>query len=145
MAAEIGYEALAEEYFRYALLMDLADVNANVVDGVHVASTGGVWMALTYGFGGMRDHGGRLTFDPRLPSGWRSLAFGLRFRGRSLRVTLAGERITLVLVEGEPLEVEVSGEAVTLAPGATVERDVPTRWLAPSEAPERPTAPVATT
>jgi trehalose/maltose hydrolase-like predicted phosphorylase len=27
MAAEIGYEALAEEYFQYALLMDLADVN----------------------------------------------------------------------------------------------------------------------
>jgi hypothetical protein len=32
--------------------MDLADVAGNVVDGVHIASTGGVWMALTYGFGG---------------------------------------------------------------------------------------------
>ena len=145
MASEIGYEALAEEYFRYALLMDLADVNANVVDGVHVASTGGVWMALTYGFGGMRDHGGRLTFDPRLPSGWRSLTFGLRFRGRTLKVALEGERLTLVLEEGEPLEVEVRGEAVTLSPGAPVERAVPARWLAPSEAPARPTpAPAAT-
>ncbi len=144
MAAEIGYEALAEEYFRYALLMDLADVNANVVDGVHVASTGGVWMALVYGFGGMRDHGGQLSFDPRLPTGWRSLAFTLRFRGRTLRVTLAGTRLTLLLADGEPLEVTVRDEPVTLHAGQPVDRDGPPGWLAPSEAPERRAVPTGT-
>jgi hypothetical protein len=67
LAAEIGYEDKALEYFQYALLMDLADVAGNVVDGVHIASTGGVWMALTYGFGGLRDFHGKLSFDPACP------------------------------------------------------------------------------
>jgi len=137
LAAEIGYEALAEEYFQYALLMDLADVNGNVVDGVHIASTGGVWMALTYGFGGMRDHGGVLRFDPRLPSRWGRLSFPLRFRERSLRVTLEGERVRLELLDGEDLAVEVRGEQVVLQAGAPHERQLDPRWLAPHEAPAR--------
>ena len=41
-------------------------------DGVHVASTGGIWNALVFGFGGMRDHGGKITFDPRLPASWQA-------------------------------------------------------------------------
>jgi alpha,alpha-trehalose phosphorylase len=137
MAAEIGYEPLAEEYFRYALLMDLADVNGNVVDGVHIASTGGVWMALTYGFGGLRDHGGVLRFDPRLPGSWRRLAFPLRFRDRSLRVTLEQDRITLLLEEGEPVDVEVRGETLRLEPGVEVGAEVPALWLDPNEMPPR--------
>jgi alpha,alpha-trehalose phosphorylase len=137
MAAEIGYEDLAEEYFQYALLMDLADVNANVVDGVHIASTGGVWMALTYGFGGMRDHGGVLRFDPRLPRSWRRLEFPLRFRGRSLRVRLSADRIVITLEDGDAIDVEVRGEAVRLELGAPVERETPSRWLASEERPPR--------
>jgi len=137
LAAEIGYQDRATEYFRYALLMDLADVSGNVVDGAHIASTGGVWMSLTYGFGGMRDHGGVLRFDPRLPDGWDRLAFPLRFRERSLRVTLTQGRIELLLEDGEPLEVEVRGEAITLTPGDAEVRDVTSSWLDASEQPPR--------
>jgi len=137
IAAEIGYEGLAEEYFQYALLMDLADVNGNVVDGVHIASTGGVWMALAYGFGGMRDHGGVLRFDPRLPRSWRRLEIPLRFQGRSLRVTLTEQAITIALEDGDALDVEIRGETVRLAPGQPVQRDTPSRWLAPEERPAR--------
>ena len=143
VAAEIGYEALAEEYFRYALLMDLADVNGNVVDGVHIASTGGVWMALTYGFGGIRDHGGVLRLDPRLPTSWRRLSFPLRFRDRSLRVTLEGEQLRLLLEDGEPLDVDVRGEAVRLELDSEVLCAVPSSWLPESETPPRTPVPGA--
>ena len=137
LASEIGYQDRAAEYFQYALLMDLADVSGNVVDGVHIASTGGVWMALTYGFGGMRDHGGVLRFDPRLPDGWDRLAFPLRFRERSLRVTLTPGSIELLLEDGEPLEVEVRGESVTLTLGDAQVRGTPPVWLDASEQPPR--------
>ena len=70
IAAEVGYHDLALRYFRSALFVDLADLHHNAADGVHVASTGGVWSALVVGFGGFRDHGGRFTFDPRLPDAW---------------------------------------------------------------------------
>jgi len=57
----------------YALLMDLADIEGNVSDGVHIASAGGVWLAIAYGFAGLRDFDGRLSFDPALPTQWSRL------------------------------------------------------------------------
>jgi alpha,alpha-trehalose phosphorylase len=124
VAAEIGYEERALEYFQYALLMDLADVSGNVVDGVHIASTGGVWMALVHGFGGLRDHGGALTFDPRLPRDWERLAFRLRVRDRWLAVEVLHGTLRLELLEGEPLEVQVQGRDLTVRVGAPVVQDV---------------------
>ncbi len=117
LAAEIGYEQKALEYFQYALLMDLADVGGNVVDGAHVASTGGVWMSLTYGFAGMRDFDGKLSFDPRLPKAWGRLRFPLRFNGSRLLVDLTHEEFTFTVTEGEPLSIEVRGERLDLEPG----------------------------
>ena len=70
IAAEVGYRDLALRYFHNALFVDLADLHGNTTDGVHVASTGGVWNCLAYGFGGMRDYNGVVTFDPRLPESW---------------------------------------------------------------------------
>ena len=61
IAAEVGYHDLALRYFHNALFVDLADLHENTTDGVHVASTGGVWNVLVYGFGGMRDHNGVIT------------------------------------------------------------------------------------
>jgi len=54
IAAEIGNERQALEYFQYALLMDLGNVAGNVSDGVHIASAAGVWSSLVFGFGGVR-------------------------------------------------------------------------------------------
>ena len=67
IAAEVGYADLALRYFENSLYVDLANLHGNTSDGVHVASTGGVWNALVYGFAGMRDYNGVITFDPRLP------------------------------------------------------------------------------
>ena len=67
VASEIGEEAAACEYLDHAVLVDLADVAGNVSDGVHIASAAGSWMALVFGFGGVRDFDGQLTIDPRLP------------------------------------------------------------------------------
>lgn len=72
IAAEVGYHDLALRYFMSSLFVDLADLHRNTSDGIHVASTGGVWSALVYGFGGMRDHGGRITFEPRRRSRGRA-------------------------------------------------------------------------
>ncbi len=121
LAAEIGYEHKALEYFQYALLMDLANVAGNVVDGVHVASVGGVWMALTQGFGGLRDYHGELSFDPRLPAAWESLRFRLRFHDRQLHVDLDHRRFRFELTEGDPLTICVRGSELELEPHTPVE------------------------
>ena len=56
IAAEIGHQRQALEYFEYALHMDLGDVAGNASDGVHIASAAGVWSALVFGFGGVRSN-----------------------------------------------------------------------------------------
>ena len=67
MAAEVGQLELAYDYLGEAALMDLADLEHNTRDGVHMASLAGAWIALVAGFGGMREMDGRLWFTPRLP------------------------------------------------------------------------------
>ena len=69
IAAEIGNERRALEYFDYALLMDLADVAGNASDGVHIASAAGVWSCLVFGFGGVRDFDGQPVLRAQPPAG----------------------------------------------------------------------------
>ncbi|GAB3712794.1 glycoside hydrolase family 65 protein [Mariniluteicoccus flavus] len=116
MAAEVGYHEMALRYFYAGLFVDLDDRHANTADGVHVASTGGVWSALVYGFGGMRDTGGDLTFDPRLPVGWDQLVFRVRLRDTHLRVVVEESSITFHVDRGPGVRVGVRGVAVDLDP-----------------------------
>jgi len=114
MAAEVGYHDLANQYFMTALFVDLADLHGNTADGVHVASTGGIWGALVNGFGGMRDHGGRLTFNPRLPKDWERLTFRLTVRHSLMRVDLEQQRMTFTIETGTAVTVWVHNQEFTV-------------------------------
>ncbi len=120
IAAEVGYHELALRYFWNGLFVDLANLHRNTADGVHVASAGGVWSALVHGFGGMRDHGGVVNFDPRLPAAWPCLTFRLTLRGARLLVTLRPESIEFAVEAGERAEVQVRGRQVTVTEGTPV-------------------------
>jgi alpha,alpha-trehalose phosphorylase len=126
VAWELGEDEKAFEYFRYAVLMDLADIGGNVKDGAHIASMGGTWMSVVYGIGGMRDYGGKLGFRPRLPARMKRLCFRLAFRGRRLRVELLPREVTYTLVEGRELTIEHYDEPIELSASSPVTRDIPT-------------------
>ena len=120
IAAEVGYRELALRYFHSSLFVDLADLHGNASDGVHVASTGGVWNALVYGFGGMRDYDGDITFDPRLPATWQGLSFPISLQGTRLQVDLTAEEIRFAVLAGDSAEVKVRGRRVTVRAGQPV-------------------------
>jgi alpha,alpha-trehalose phosphorylase len=104
IAAQIGDMDKAIRYGMAALLMDLADVGGNVKDGCHIASMGGTWMMLTYGFGGMRDDDGTLSFWPRrAPEENAILRFPITYRGQLLEVEIGLDKVEYVLREGERL------------------------------------------
>ncbi|MET1063855.1 MAG: glycosyl hydrolase family 65 protein [Arthrobacter sp.] len=130
MAAEVGYGDAALNHFTHALFIDLDDTHGNTIDGVHIASTGGVWSSLVSGFAGLRDQGAVPYFDPRLPADWDGLSFHLKIQGRLLKLELEQGAISLTVREGAPLDVDVRGELFTVD-GDTVR--VP---LAPVAAPE---------
>jgi alpha,alpha-trehalose phosphorylase len=125
MAAEVGYSDLARRYFINALFVDLADRHRNTSDGVHVASAGGVWSALVYGFGGFRDHGGRFTFDPRLPEDWSALTFRLTIEGTRVRVTVRQDEIEFTVETGTKVDVDVLGTAVQVTAETPVKVPLP--------------------
>jgi alpha,alpha-trehalose phosphorylase len=120
IAAEVGDDERALEYFRFALLMDLADGAGDSADGVHIASAAGVWQALVFGFGGVRDFDGRLSIIPHLPGDWESLAFSLRFRDRQLRIHLAHDEERYLLEDGEPVELTIRGQRQLLRKGRSL-------------------------
>jgi alpha,alpha-trehalose phosphorylase len=139
IAAEVGHLELAYDYFAEAALVDLHDLAANTHNGVHIASLAGAWAAAVVGFGGMRDHGGALTFAPRLPARLNRLAFRLLFRGRRLKVEVTKENASYLLLEGDPLEIAHHGESVTASRAGPVTREIPPApvWPAPSQPPGR--------
>jgi alpha,alpha-trehalose phosphorylase len=123
MASEVGYSELALKYFLNAAFVDLADLHHNTPDGVHVASAGGVWSSLIYGFAGFRDHGGKYTFDPRLPEQWPSLTFRLELRGSRIKVVVRQSDIEFVVEAGDGVTIEVRGKQIDLAGTTTVPLD----------------------
>jgi alpha,alpha-trehalose phosphorylase len=136
IAAEVGHLDLAYDYFAEAALMDLDDLEHNTGDGVHIASLAGSWIAAVAGFGGMRDHDGRLTFAPRLPSTISRMSFGMYYRGRTLRVEVTQGEARYRLPSGDPLDTVHHGTPITVTADADTVMPI-------SEAParHRPTQP----
>src|SRR4029450_11635647 len=115
IAAQIGDMEKAFRYGMAALLMDLAAVGGNVEEGCHIASMGGTWMMLTYGFGGMRDDDGTLSFWPRrAPEENAILRFPLTYRAQMLEVEMGPETVQYSLREGERLVIHHEKEEIQL-------------------------------
>ncbi|GII64807.1 glycosyl hydrolase [Sphaerisporangium krabiense] len=102
IAAEVGQLDLAYRYLGEAALMDLDNLERNTLDGVHMASLAGVWIALVAGFGGLRAARGELCFAPRLPREITRLDFRLRHRGTLLQVSVTEQATTYRLLDGPP-------------------------------------------
>ncbi|WP_285037213.1 glycosyl hydrolase family 65 protein [Plantibacter sp. ME-Dv--P-095] len=120
IAAEVGYQRLALKYFWSALFVDLANLHRNTPDGVHVASTGGVWSALVLGFAGMRDHGGVISFSPRLPVDWQGITFRLTVKETRVRISVRRTEMRFTVEEGDSASFVVAGGDVLVEAGTTV-------------------------
>jgi alpha,alpha-trehalose phosphorylase len=125
IAAETGHLELAYDYFGEAALIDLDNLEHNTRDGLHIASLAGAWIVAVAGFGGMRDHGGTLTFAPRLPERLNQLTFGLCYRDRLLRVDFDHRQASYSLRAGPPLELTHHGEAITVSADQPTKRPIP--------------------
>jgi alpha,alpha-trehalose phosphorylase len=71
-----------------------------------------VWSALACGFGGMRDHEGVVSIDPRLPEVWDGLTYRLTVRGVRVRVDVRHTELRLTVEEGDAITLVVRGERV---------------------------------
>jgi kojibiose phosphorylase len=91
LACELNKPAEAYEHFMRSALVDLADVRGNAAEGVHAASTGGVWQAVVFGFGGVHLTENGPVANPKLPAGWTRLKFQFVWRGEVYEFDLKGQ------------------------------------------------------
>jgi len=94
-AARIGRTEQAYDYFRRALHLDLDDSCGNTADGLHTANMGGVWLALVYGFAGLKLDGDQPTAAPQLPANWKNLKFSIIHRNQRYSVECTQDNATV--------------------------------------------------
>ena len=124
MASAVGYHDKAYHYFLKTSRIDLDDVNGNVKDGVHTASMAGTWISLVYGFGGMRDYDGKLSFSPRIPDTWNKLKFKLTVRDTLLEVNISKDKVVYNILEGNELSIMHDFQEIRIKPGKAVVRSI---------------------
>ena len=102
--------------FRIAARLDLDDLTGTTAGGLHLATMGGLWQALAYGFCGLRPVGDVLHIDPRLPSEWSALAMNLVFRGDPVVIRAEHDRVVIDCTA--PLTVRIGASRSTNVPAA---------------------------
>ena len=76
---------------------------------------GGTWMTLTFGFGGMRDDDGTLSFWPRrAPEENAILRFPVTYHGQMLEIEIGLDKVEYALREGERLVIRHEMQEVVL-------------------------------
>lgn len=114
LAADLHKEDQAVEMYERTSRLDLDNYNNDTVDGLHITSMTGSWLAIVQGFAGMRVRNDQLHYAPFLPKKWDSYQFRQQFRGRVIEVTVDANGTNLELISGEPLTVDLDGQAVDL-------------------------------
>jgi len=111
VAARLGDSDLALRYFQRAVAIDLADNHTTIVGGLHMAALGGTWLTAIFGFAGLSLQSHGIAFNPKLPASWRTLKFGIEWRGRRLRIGIDGaaQLFHASLEAGDPVGVFVNG------------------------------------
>jgi beta-phosphoglucomutase len=117
LAAEVGRADEALQFFQDGLRVDLDDLHANTSHGAHMAAMAGSWLALVWGFGGLRVGEGVLAFDPMLPAGWSKYRFSVVWKGRRVSVSVDASSAHYQLFDGEPLTITHAGQSVELHSG----------------------------
>jgi trehalose/maltose hydrolase-like predicted phosphorylase len=120
--ARAGDPERALDYFDIAARVDLDDLTKTTASGVHLATMGGLWQALAFGFLGLKADGSALRIDPHLPQRWSSLSLRFRFRSQCIEIRAEHERVTISC--DSSLAVNVQGRRLTIrAPGKTLSLD----------------------
>ncbi|KRN28863.1 hypothetical protein IV38_GL001070 [Lactobacillus selangorensis] len=114
LAADLHYEDKAVEMYERTARLDLDNYNNDTVDGLHITSMTGSWLAIVQGFAGMRIENDQLTFKPFLPKKWTRYQFHINFRGRLLVVTVDQNGTQIKLLKGAPLTIQLNDKPVTL-------------------------------
>lgn len=110
LAAKLGDEARAYEFYLRTSRLDLDDYNNDTEDGCHITSMAGTWMSVVEGFGGMRVRDNKLSFEPFLPAKWQSFSFHIGFRGALLNIKVSKDGVQIKNLSENEVTVLIYGK-----------------------------------
>lgn len=124
LLARAGHVGRALQLFRLAARLDMDDLTRTTAGGLHLATMGGTWQALAYGFLGLRAEGGVLAIDPHLPTTWSTLGLRFCFRGGAVGVRAERDRVTVTcdkallirVADRPPQRCSPPGTSISLTP-----------------------------
>jgi len=126
LEARVGRFDKALDSLRLAARMDLDDLTGSTAAGLHLATMGGLWQALAFGFVGLRPRAGMLHVDPVLPPTWSALEMRVRFRGSGVRICTEHSRLSIHTDRATALV--VGGKPFTALPGTLEFRRRASDW-----------------
>ena len=123
----------AAELLDVARRIDLEDLTGTTAAGLHMASMGGLWQAIVYGFAGLRvsrPDDQALVLDPRLPEDWGELHVSLCWHGHELVLRCRNDAVhvactralRVVAGDGEPEMVRPPGGWVEVRRGSAADQ-----------------------
>lgn len=123
MASKLGMKEKAYEYFDFSSRMDIRNSQGNTKDGIHTANMGGTYMAIVYGFLGLRVKEDGFFFAPSLPDAWKGLTLRINLKGCLLQIRADKNGCTFERLEGEPILVHIYGKRYLLKDRLSVEME----------------------
>ena len=121
VATDLGMDEMAYSMYERAISVDIGQAAHSSDEGIHSASTGGIWESTVMGFGGVRMEQDMMRICPALPKPWTKLVFPLKVKGNPLKVTATKEEVTVenkgitdicIILSGEKTEIK-AGTQVT--------------------------------
>ncbi len=107
LLARDGRADEALRLFRMACRLDLDNLTGTTAGGLHIATFGGVWQALVFGFAGIRPTRSGLEIDPHMPAAWGDVSIRLQHHGSRLEVVASED--ALAVSASAPISVTVPG------------------------------------
>jgi trehalose/maltose hydrolase-like predicted phosphorylase len=95
LLARVSRHEEALELLRFAAGMDVNGVSATTAHGLHVATMGGVWLAMVEGYAGIQPDGDGLRVQPRLPAAWQDVTVHLVYQGVRVQIHIHGDDVTV--------------------------------------------------
>ena len=93
LLARVARYPEALDLLRFAAGLDVDGVSSTTAHGLHVATMGGVWLAVVEGFAGIQAENDGLCVRPHLPAAWEDVTVNLVYRGVRVRIQLHGEEV----------------------------------------------------
>jgi len=115
LAAKLGDQARAYEFYLRTARLDLDDYNNDTEDGLHITSMAGTWMAIVQGFAGMRVWEDTLHFNTFIPEKWTSYSFNVQFRGVAIAVQVSQNEVILQNKSTKDISLVINSEKRKIA------------------------------